>query len=259
LLLCRACPAAVSSFPACPLPPEPQTFPPSQEAIEARGALETERSRAGESSGLLERQAAEHAAALEALQAQLAAALKSTEGAEDAAKHHTFQLAAAYRRADAAAEEAARLRSQLEEARAAAAAAQAAAASEAASASDAARAAEEARGDAERRLAEAQRARDALQAQLEALLARAAAAGEGGADLPAAPTGAWRIGALGHGRAPLPWPRVNPPARPPPHPRIPLQTAPARPACTPPQARACWRRSRQRAQTASTWRAAWRS
>jgi hypothetical protein len=172
--------------------------PHPQELIAAQAALETERSQAGESSGRLQRQTAEHAALVEGLQGQLAAALADVAQADAAAKQHTYDLAAAYRRADAAEREARAARDELAAARGEAAAAGAAAVRDTAAAAEAARRSEEARGDAERRLAEAVRARDALQAQLEAALAGAQEGGGagGGGALPVAPTGEGLLDAL---------------------------------------------------------------
>jgi DNA repair exonuclease SbcCD ATPase subunit len=169
---------------------------PSQELVAAQAAFDAERSRAGESSGQLERLAAEHAALVAGLQAQLDAALKSAESASEAYKQQTYEMATAYRRADSAAKEASAARAALEEARDAARSAAEAAARDVAAAADEVRRSEEARGEAESRLAEVLRSRDALQAQLEGLLAGAAAAGEGGAPLPPAPTGEGLLEAL---------------------------------------------------------------
>ena len=165
-----------------------------EELVNAQSALQTERSRAGESAGQLERQAALHQELVAGLQAQLTAALKSSEQAESAAKQQTYALAAAYRRADAAEAEARDARDQLAKMRQEVEAASAAAAHEVVAATEAVQHSETARGDAERRLAEAVRARDALQSQLEALMV--AAAQEGGGPLPAAPPGEGLLEAL---------------------------------------------------------------
>lgn len=120
------------------------------------------------------------------MQAQLEAALKEAEAAAETSKQQTYDLAAAYRRADNAAKELKGVRAQLVQAQEAARAAQEAAARDTTAVLEQARQSEEARGDAERRLAEVTHARDALQRQLESMLT---AAQEGGQQLPTTASG----------------------------------------------------------------------
>jgi hypothetical protein len=99
----------------------------------------------------------------------------------------TYDLAAAYRRAEAWEKQALDARAKLEQAHQATRVAQEEAGKQTAAAAEQVRVSEEARGEAERRLAEAHHANDALQRQLDALLAGSGS--EGTAQLPLAPTG----------------------------------------------------------------------
>ena len=154
-----------------------------QELVAAQAALDEEKSRAGESGSALERQAAEHRELVQGLEAQLAAALKSGELAETAAKQHTYDLAATYRRADKAEAEARAARAELQAARDAAAAATAAAAAEATAAAETVSKALEERAQLEAQLRSAQQTRDSLLVQLGERVEGASTA------LPPAPTG----------------------------------------------------------------------
>lgn len=134
------------------------------------------------------RRLAQHLAEVERLEAELAAAHRIMERTEAANSKHTAELGAEKRRADAALADTMALRSQLAEAQHTARSARAELVRDMMAATERARASEAAREHAEARLVNALKGRDALQRQVEELLA-----GSQSAELlPIAPTGELR-------------------------------------------------------------------